>query len=266
MRVIAGAVELEVTVRGEGEAVVLVPSRGRGAADFGDLAGRLAAAGFRAAAVDPRGVGVSSGPLEALTLHDLAADIAVVAAQLEPPVHVVGHALGNRVARCLATDRPELVRSVVLLAAGGQVAIAEQVRTALERSFELSLPDEVRMAAVAVAFFAPGNDPSVWRDGWWPEAARAQQRAVAATDPAEWRRGGSASMLIIQGLDDRVAVPENGRLLQQELGRRVTLVELADAGHALLPEQPEAIAAAVIDYLRSQQPAGLGSLRPQHTA
>jgi pimeloyl-ACP methyl ester carboxylesterase len=33
----------------------------------------------------------------------------------------VGHAFGSRVARCLAADRPELVRRVVLPAAGGLV-------------------------------------------------------------------------------------------------------------------------------------------------
>lgn len=31
---------------------------------------------------------------------------------------------------------------------------------------------------------------------------------------------------------------------------RVTLVEIADAGHALLPEQPDAIARAVLAWLR----------------
>jgi pimeloyl-ACP methyl ester carboxylesterase len=49
----------------------------------------------------------------------LAADIAgVLEALAAAPAHVVGHAFGNRVARCLATDRPDPVRRVVLLAGG----------------------------------------------------------------------------------------------------------------------------------------------------
>jgi pimeloyl-ACP methyl ester carboxylesterase len=52
----------------------------------------------------------------------LAADVAGVLETMDcGPAHLVGHAFGNRVARCLAVDRPSLVRSVTLLAAGGLI-------------------------------------------------------------------------------------------------------------------------------------------------
>ncbi len=239
------------TVRGEGPPVVLVPSLGRGAGDFDDLGRRLAQAGFTAAAMDCRGVGKSTGPMDHLTLHDYARDVALVIACIGgAPAHVVGHAFGNRVARCAAADAPALVRSVTLLAAGGQVEPDADAWRALARVFRADLPDADHLAAVATAFFAPGHDPAVWRDGWWPEAAAAQRAAVAATDPHDFRGGGDAPMLIVQGLGDRVAPPANGRALRDESPGRVRLVEIADAGHALLPEQPEAVAAAVLDFLR----------------
>jgi hypothetical protein len=56
-----------------------------------------------------------------------------------------------------------------------------------------------------------------------------------------------------QGLDDRVAVPENGRRLIAEIGDRGRLVELADAGHALLFEQPDVVANVVLAFLRDQE-------------
>ena len=56
-------------------------------------------------------------------------------------------------------------------------------------------------------------------------------------------------MLIIQGLEDAIAPVANGRELAETLGDRAKLVELADAAHALLPEQPDAIARAVTDFL-----------------
>ena len=54
-------------------------------------------------------------------LSDLAADVAGVIESLglETPLDVLGHAFGNRVVRMLATNRPDLVRSVTLVAAGG---------------------------------------------------------------------------------------------------------------------------------------------------
>jgi len=39
-------------------------------------------------------------------------------------------------------------------------------------------------------------------------------------------------------------------MLREDIGERVMVVEIAKAGHALLPEQPEAVAKAVIDYIR----------------
>ncbi len=114
-----------------------------------------------------------------------------------------------------------------------------------------SLRDDLdRMAAAAIAFFAPGNDPRLWSDGWYPEVAAAERAASQATPPGVWWDGGVAPMLVVQGLQDRIAPPGNGRALKEAFDDRVTLVEVDGAGHALLPEQPDAVAEAVITFLR----------------
>ncbi|MHB8685257.1 MAG: alpha/beta fold hydrolase, partial [Dehalococcoidia bacterium] len=129
-------VRIACTVRGEGPPVVLLPSLGRGADDFDDLSRRLAEAGFTAVAMDCRGVGESTGTTDRLTLHDYASDVALVIERVAgAPAHVVGHAFGNRVARCVAADHPALVRSVTLLAAGGQVEPDAEAWRALARVF-----------------------------------------------------------------------------------------------------------------------------------
>ena len=68
--------------------------------------------------------------------------------------------------------------------------------------------------------------------------------------------GGSAPLLVIQGLQDTVALPENGRLLKAGFGDRVQLIEIDCAGHALLPEQPEIVATNVLAFLRGIHPRG----------
>src|SRR5262249_55222657 len=115
---------------GAGDAVVLVPGLGLDASYFGELGARLADAGFRAIAVNPRGANGSTGTLESQTMRPIAADVAGVIEGLRVrPATVVGHGFGNRIVRCLVTDRPDLVRRIVLLAGAGDLdPTAEVVR------------------------------------------------------------------------------------------------------------------------------------------
>lgn len=245
-----GDVKLCVEIGGEGPLVLLLPSAGRGASDFSALASVLEARRYSAAAVNPRGAGGSTGPLEGLTLHDLAADVSVVVEELaHGPAHLVGHAFGNRVARCLATDRPDLVRSVTLLAAGGRVAGTRREPFLPEGGVLTSDGFE----AMRRAMFSPRSAASVaeaWRSGWWFDTLRAQGAAVFGTPVDEWWSAGVAPILVIQGMDDEVAPPENARLLLSEHPDRVALVEIEGAGHAILIERPNEVAEHLLRFLR----------------
>lgn len=141
--------------------------------------------------------------------------------------------------------------TVTCLAAGGLHPGDDEAHRALLRCFGGPPADEVR-AAVATAFFAPGHDPAPFLDfgAWDAAAAQRQGQAVRATDVDDWWSGGSGPLLVVQGLQDRIAPPANGRDLLATYPDRVELVEIDEAGHALLPEQPEAVAAAVLDFLR----------------
>src|SRR3954449_9015332 len=153
------------------------PAPGRGAASFDPIAERLAAAGYRVLRPQPRGIGQSRGPLTGIDLHDWAADVgAVIARDGLGPAFVVGHAFGNRVARMLSTDRPDLVRAVALVAANiGKAPSPPQVRQAIRNSADPLLSDAERIEALQFAFFAPGNDPRGWLKGWHPEVLQAQR-------------------------------------------------------------------------------------------
>ena len=94
----------------------------------------------------------------------------------------------------------------------------------------------------------------MWRDGWYPAVARMQSAAMERTELRDFHLGGTAPMLVIQGLDDRIAPLQNAEnLLEQRPDTRV--VTLPDCGHAMLPEQPAAIAHAVLDFLDELQAA-----------
>ncbi|UFR07556.1 alpha/beta hydrolase [Streptomyces sp. Go40/10] len=78
----------------------------------------LAAAGYRAVAIDVRGYGRSSKPeaVDAYRMLDLVADnVAVVQALGERPAVVVGHDWGATIAAVSALTRPDVFRAVGLL-------------------------------------------------------------------------------------------------------------------------------------------------------
>ena len=247
----AGPATLQITIRGRGDPIVFIPSRGRGVEDFDDLSKRLVQAGYRAILPEPRGIGGSTGPLEGITYHDLASDVAAtIESVVAGPATVIGHAFGNRVARTLASDHPGLVKQLILLSAGGMVPRSPEMERVTTRFWETDLARQDRLMALRRAFFASGNDARAWEEGWYFETARAQRAADARTPLKEWWAGGSASILVLQGTEDVVAVPENAKRLAAEFPERVTVVEIPRAGHAMLPEQPDRIAAAILAYLR----------------
>ena len=93
--------------------LVLLPSLGRDSDDFDVIASALADGGYRVLRPAPRGMAGSRGPLQDITLWDLADDVAAVieadrglcvseASASEAsaiPAVVAGHAYGNWVAR-----------------------------------------------------------------------------------------------------------------------------------------------------------------------
>ncbi len=251
---------IEVHVQGEGPLVVMLPSMGRGAADFDRLAADVAAAGYRVACPEPRGLGTSAVPDREETLATLADDVAAVVAELGGgPAVIVGHAYGNRIARMTATNHPELVESLVLLACGGFIPVTDEMAVAMRTIFDPRNSPDVRLDAVGRAFFAPGNDASVWVDGWFGKLARAQEQATVSTPVGDWWAGGLAPMLAVQPADDRLAVPANADALVEAVGDRVEVVAIPNAGHALLPEQPEAVAKTVIDWLNRRAASHVAS-------
>src|SRR3984885_6134276 len=141
------------------EPLVLLPSSSRDSEDFDEISEMFAAEGFLVLRPQPRGMCGSSGPMEGLTLHDYARDVAVVIERLAGrPAVVLGHAFGQWIGRCVAADHPKLVRGTILAAAAAKSA-NPALRDQLAKCVDTSLPDPERLAALQVAFFAPGAGP-----------------------------------------------------------------------------------------------------------
>ncbi|PHR62584.1 MAG: alpha/beta hydrolase [Robiginitomaculum sp.] len=248
---------------GIGPRVLLLASLGRSVADFNQLAVALNEAGYRTIAVESRLVGISTqGDDDTQTDLFTLADDAVTAmiadgASGDDLAFAIGHAFGNRVARAVATRYPDNVGGLVLIAAGGaqKLQAGQRVVEALQNSFKWVLPPQKRLTEIKYAFFADENTvPPSWVNGWHASAANMQVAAVQRTSLADWEAaGGRAPMLVLQGTQDRIAPAKTtSDVLKASYPERVQVVSIGPAGHALLPEQPDQIAANIIEFLDAQ--------------
>ncbi|HEV8004103.1 MAG TPA: alpha/beta hydrolase [Planctomycetaceae bacterium] len=246
---------IEYFSRGEGQAIVFLPGGTLTVGYLDSLADPLAKAGYRVVGINFRGSGKSTGPSKGVSLQTMADDVAGLIQALKlGPVHVAGNDFGNRVARMLAASHPELTRSVILLAAGGKIQPKPAAARALRVIFNPASTDAEVVAVMPYLVSNPEDSARVWklfkpsRDA----AAGAIEFAAAEATPLKdwWAPPGQTKYLILQGADDQIAPPENGLILQKELGDRATLVNVPRAAHLLPLEQPESAAAHMIRFMR----------------
>ena len=247
---------IEYFSQGIGKPIVLLPFGGLTVGYMDGLSQDLADAGYRVVRINFRGSGKSTGSGDGVTLHTFAADVAGVIQALKlPPVEVAGHAFGNRVARMLAADHPELIHCVILFAAGGKAPPTPHGEQALKAIFNPASTDAEILNEMKYMVGNPANVPMAWqiiKPCRAPQAAGIQRTAMNNTPLAEWwAPPGQSKYLVVQGTDDQIAPPENGELLKQELGARVTLVPIPGAGHLFLVTEHKKTAATVISFLSS---------------
>ena len=247
-----GAARLECTINGSGDPLVVLANAGCSTGYLESFGEHIP--GAQIVAINMRGVGASRGPLSNATLRDLASDVAGVLEALQcGPAHILGHAFGNRIARCLAADRPAMVRSVILAAAGGLIGPATPLGSALRDAppAKLTGPECVALGA---RWLSPASDPNILASvECWPQVHVAHLATSGRIPRDEWWTGGNASMLVIQGLDDIAAPPGNGHALRDQLGERVQVVDIPRAGHFMIVEQPDPVVAAVTDFIGSRR-------------
>jgi pimeloyl-ACP methyl ester carboxylesterase len=242
-------VAIEVIAEGRGPLIVMLPSLGRDSEEFDPAAARIAAAGFRVLRPQPRGYGRSKGPMENLTLHDLAKDVAaVIERENAGPAILAGHAFGHFVAKMTAVDFPKLVRGVILIGAA-QKTPDPAVQRSVAIASDPSQPEAERLKHLRIVFFAPGNDARVWLTGFHANVRAAEIVARDATPQKEYYAAGTVPLLDIQGEDDPYKPPSAKNELVEEFGaKRVTVVRVPHTAHAIIVEQPNAVADAVVAW------------------
>ncbi len=256
----AGAVELSVEQRGDGDAVVLVAG---GFMDMDQWEAQMDALGgpYRVIRFDHRGVGESEKPTEGYSIEQLAADTAALITALDAgPCVLWGNSLGGLVALEVALRFPETVRALVLSASSAG-AKGEPTPQATQNAMfaGAALPVEQVAEALMHVLFAtsyPSEHPEAVQ-----RAVRKRQQhpgpMIASMGPLQsamkyeplGRLGEvTAPALILHGEEDRLIPVANARLLGEALpNAEVVIVERA--GHALVVEASATVNAAVEGFI-----------------
>jgi pimeloyl-ACP methyl ester carboxylesterase len=245
------SVTIEVIAEGRGPLLILLPSLGRDSEEFDPVAERLAAAGFRVLRPQPRGYGRSVGPMESITLHDFARDMAaVIEHEHAGPAILAGHAYGHFVAKMTAVDFPKLARGVILIGAS-QKKPDPEVQRSVSIASDPTQPKAERLRHLKRVFFASGHDATPWLNGFHASVQRAEVIARDATPQQEYWSAGRVPILDIQGAEDPYRPASSANELVEEFGAaRITVVRVPNAAHAIIVEQPQAVSDAIIAWAR----------------
>ncbi|MBB5855635.1 alpha/beta fold hydrolase [Amycolatopsis umgeniensis] len=231
----------------------------------------LRAAGFRVITMDNRGIPPSDDGTDGFTIEDLVADVAALIDYLDAvPCRVIGTSMGSYIAQELALTHPELLDSVLLMAACGKSSLVQRVLAEgeaelIERGIELP-PDflaAVRaMHNLGPATLADDDLAGDWLDlfaaaGAWGPGVRAQLLLSALPDRLEAYRSIKVPSHVVSFEHDLVAPPEAGRELAAAIPG-ATHRTIPGCGHFGYLENPEAVNRELLRFLRTESRETLG--------
>jgi pimeloyl-ACP methyl ester carboxylesterase len=151
---------------------------------------------------------------------------------------LVGHSMGGTVALALAAERPDLVGRLALIAPAGIFA------TQARRSYIFPIARSVTRS--------PSRLPQLIRDAVRIGPLRLWQVGsdLLASDIGETLHRVRVPTLIVWGADDRLLPPSLGAVFDAEIPDS-RLVVLDRCGHVPMVEAPEALNAALLEFLEN---------------
>jgi pimeloyl-ACP methyl ester carboxylesterase len=266
---------LRYLVGGEGEPLVLVHGLGGAASNWLGLA-PLLLSGRRLLVPELSGHG-GSGPLPAAESLDAYADRVGLLVERAgfAPAPVVGHSLGGAIALRLAIRRPEVVSRLVLAAAAGISSGRRRARyalmmTAIVKPGRRIAPHRrfvARSAVLKTLVFGrwgaadPPAFPGEIAEAFLSGHARhtdtvSAAKALMRDDPRPDLDRVRCPVLVLWGArDNQLSV---GDAFDYARRLRAELRVIADCGHLLIGERPDACADAIESFLSKRLTGGTG--------
>jgi pimeloyl-ACP methyl ester carboxylesterase len=256
---------LRYLVAGEGDPLVLVHGLGGAASNWLALA-PLLLPGRRLLAPELPGHGGSSALPAAPSLHAYADRLGLLLEHETGPAPLVGHSLGGAIVLRLAIRRPELAHAVVLAGAAGISSGNRRARYALTMTSLLKPGKRIaphrrlvsRSARLRSLVFGrwgvsdPPAFPAEVAESFLSGPARhtdtvSAAKALIGEDPrAELDRVRCPTLLLWGARDNQLPV---GDAFEYARRLRAPVRAIADCGHLLIGERPDACADAIESFL-----------------
>lgn len=261
--IFANGIRLAYDRTGQGDRVLLIMGSGASGRVWNMHQTRaLNRAGYQSIIFDNRGIAPSDVPSGRYCLADMVADtIGLIEALDAGPCHLVGTSLGASIAQDIAASRPELVRSVVMMATKAR---SDAARRALARTDQVLASSGVRLPPGYLApttvfqMFSPRtlNDEeaaSLWLEVFELSGDSGALNGQAWVDAAGSGRGELLRTItvpcrVIAFSDDLICPPH----LAAEVANAIPgcdFVEIDGAGHLGNLERPDEVNAAIIEFL-----------------
>jgi 3-oxoadipate enol-lactonase len=254
MMVKAGELIFNVADTGAGEpTLIFLHYWGGSARTWRAVTSRLSGE-FRCVAYDQRGWGTSDAPSEGYSIADLAADATHIIHALKIDRYVlVGHSMGGKVAQLLASQRPQGLKGLVLVA---PAAPTPQDIPQIARQQQLHAYDNRENAMQALAFLTvrmPASDvvEQIIADNFAgsPQAKLAWPTSSAYEDISAHVKDIAVPTLVVAGEQDRQDPLEQH---QREVLPRVPgakLQVIPECGHLVPIDQPDQLANAIRTFV-----------------
>ncbi|GAA5037737.1 alpha/beta fold hydrolase [Actinopolymorpha pittospori] len=249
-----GAARVPYRVMGEGRPLLLVHGTNAGSKSWDGVAGAFTSTS-RVVLPDLSGSDATRDDGRALTVELLAGQLAAVISDLgEGPADVVGHSMGAPVVAALAAVRPDLVRSIVLVAGfAGQGD--EYFRNALIVMRDLAGDGDTFARFAMLLVFSREHLGSIGRASveelaaaYRPNAGRLRQIDLdLRLDVRDLLPRVQAPTLVIGCARDAMAPVENSRELAAAIPG--ASYEEMDSGHIVMAERPKEFVKLVRDFI-----------------
>lgn len=245
---------------GSGELVLMLPGMGALRSEYRFLAPKLRDAGYRAVTADLRGQGDSSVPWPTYDVPSVGNDILALIDHLDAgPAHVIGTSFSPAPAIWAAVERPERVRSLVLIGAFARdTKPSPFMRAAIW--FMMNNPWRAQTWRMFYRTLYPTQKPPDFEDYLDQLTANLSQpgrfdavKAFPSAPRQPWEERltrVSVPALVVMGTKD----PDfsdpvgEGQYLAEKTGGKLVLIE--GAGHYPQTEMPQRTAQPVLEFLR----------------
>ena len=243
-------------LHGEGEPVLLIHGLGSSTDDWAPQVEALRR-GFTVVTYDVRGHGKSGKPAGRYTVPQFAADAARLIEHLAlGPVHVMGLSMGGMIAFQLAADRPELVRSIIIVNSGPEMILRtwKEKLAIFQRRVIVRAMGMSKMGEVLATRLLPAPEHAALRktfvERWGRNDPGAYLRALSAL--VGWSvlsrlPGITCPVLVVSA--DQDYTPVAWKRAYTATMPHASLVVIPNARHMMPVETPESFHAAIMPFL-----------------